>query len=105
VLAGKAGDPVTGGKQYLVMRDEKLGRLKLNALVTEAMTFSKAGKCNVRFFATLEEASSSIVANEDGGFRRVLNHDKVTATNVVLNLKVPQDRIDDTLEALEKAKK
>ena len=100
VLYGKDGDEATRGRRYLVMRDEKLGKLKLNCLVAPSMKFSQAGKCNVRFAGVLEEAEATICPNEDGVFRRVLNHEKVVQKSVVLNLKVPQAKIDETMEQL-----
>jgi len=111
VLYGSSGDPATAKKRYLVMRDEKTGRLKLNALLMPSMTFKKSGKKGVRFFATMEEAATSIVEERDEKsdalirFKRVINHDKVAPMNVVLHLTVPSDRVDDVLEAVEKAKK
>jgi hypothetical protein len=53
VLHGKEGvDP----KRYLLMRDEKLGKLKLNTLVVKGMQFSRAGKAGINFSTQLMEA-------------------------------------------------
>jgi len=51
VLHGKGADH----KRYLLMRDEKLGKLKLNTLVVKGMQFSRAGKAGINFSTQLME--------------------------------------------------
>ena len=53
MLHGKAG---VDSKRYLLMRDEKLGKLKLNTLVVKGMQFSRAGKAGINFSTQLMEA-------------------------------------------------
>lgn len=51
MLHGKGADH----KRYLLMRDEKLGKLKLNTLVVKGMQFSRAGKAGINFSTQLME--------------------------------------------------
>ena len=43
------------GKHYLLMRDEKLGRIVLDTVVVSKMKFIAVGKSNIRFFAKIPE--------------------------------------------------
>jgi len=82
------------GKRFLLMRDDKLGKVKLNTLVVANMKFSPAGKSNIRFFAQLE-----LPDLDDKG--KILSTTSVQT--VMLNVKVPKDHIDEALKKLQEA--
>ena len=84
------------GKRYLLMRDEKLGRIVLNTVVVNKMKFVPSGKANIRFFTKIPEPEV-----DDTG--KIVDHKKTTDVNTMLNLKVAKEHSAKTLEELMKA--
>ena len=84
------------GKHYLLMRDEKLGRIVLDTVVVSKMKFIAVGKSNIRFFAKIPEP-------EVDNTGKIVDHKKTTDVNTMLNLKVAKEHSSKTLEELIKA--
>jgi hypothetical protein len=91
LLYGKGKE---SGKRFLLMRDDKLGKVKLNTLIVANMKFDQAGKSNIRFFAQLE-----VPEVDDTG--KILS--KTVVKTVLLNLKVPKDHLEEATQKLREA--
>ena len=83
------------GKRYLLMRDEKLGKIKLNTLLVKNMTFLRT-KNNIRFVCPIPEPKT-----DDKG--KIIDHDDVSFVKTMLNIKVNKHDADKTLDAFKKA--
>jgi hypothetical protein len=90
------GNGPNEGKRYLLMRDEKLGKIILNTLLVANMKFINAQKGNIRFMLPIPEPET----DETG---KIIDHNNVTNVMTLLNLKVNKANQEKTFEELQKA--